>query len=159
MREYQIRRLGEIRANRDKNEVREAIDRLERSAALSEEDDNNNNGVNNKNNSKDEDGKVGGRRREEISTSWGDHPQNLLRLSVETAAVRCILGEISYALQKGWRRYVPSSPVVSGLYIASFRSGRRGGGDKGGGNKRDDNNGDNNKHDDKEDKEDEEERE
>ena len=52
VREYQIRRLGELRANRDENEVREALDRLERSAALSEYDDNDNNGINNSNNRK-----------------------------------------------------------------------------------------------------------
>ena len=52
MREYQIRRLGDLRANRDENEVREALDRLERSASLFENDNNNENGTNNINNGK-----------------------------------------------------------------------------------------------------------
>ena len=77
--------------------------------------------------------------RDKISTSQGDCPHNLIRLSVEAAAVRCTLGEILYALEKRLVRHVPSSPVVSGLYIASFRGGGGGGSDKGGGRKRDDN--------------------
>ena len=44
--------------------MREDLDRLERSAALSENDDNNNNGINNSNNVKNGDGNVGGRRSE-----------------------------------------------------------------------------------------------
>ena len=87
MREYYIRRLGEIRANRYENKLREALDSLKRSASLSKDDDNDDNGINNSNNGKNGDGDVGGRRREDISTSWGDHPHNLLRLSVEAAAI------------------------------------------------------------------------
>ena len=52
MRESQFRRLGELRDNRDKNKVREALNRLERSAAFSEDDVNDNNGINNRNNKK-----------------------------------------------------------------------------------------------------------
>ena len=52
MRESQFRRLGELRDNRDKNEVREALNLLERSAAFSEDDVNDNNGINNRNNNK-----------------------------------------------------------------------------------------------------------
>ena len=91
VRESQIRRLWELRANRDENEVREAIDCLKRSAALSKDD---NNGIKNRNYGKDGDGNVGGRRREEISTSQGNNTHNLLKLSAETASVRCMLGEI-----------------------------------------------------------------
>ena len=47
VRESHIRRPGELRANRDKNEVREALDRLKRIAALSEDDDNDDNVINN----------------------------------------------------------------------------------------------------------------
>ena len=68
---------------------------------------------------------------------------------MEAVAVQCTLFEISYALKNIWGRHVPSSPVVSSLYIASFRGAGGGGGNKGGGNKRDDNDA----HDDKEDKE------
>ena len=63
VRESQIRRLGELRANMDKNEVREALDRLDMSAALSKDDDNDNNSINISNNSKKGNGDVGGRRR------------------------------------------------------------------------------------------------
>ena len=136
----QTRRLGEIRANRDNNEAREALDRLERSNALSKDDNNNGNGTNNINNSKNGDGNVGRRRREEINTSKVNHPQNLLRMYVEAGAVQCMLGEISYALEKRWGRHGPSYPIVSSLYIASFCGGGLGGGNKGGGKKTDNNN-------------------
>ena len=126
VREYHIRRLGEIRSNRDENEVRETLDRLERSAALSEDDENDDNGINNSNSSKNSDGDVGKSRREDISTRRGDTSQNLLRLSVEAALARCTLGEIFYALEKRWGRHVPSSPVISGSYITSFCGGRGG---------------------------------
>ena len=77
---------------------------------------------------------------------------------MEAAAVLCTLGEISCTLEKRWRRRVPSSSVVSGLYIASFCGSRGGGRNKGGEKNRDDNN-DDDYHDDEEDKEEEEERE
>ena len=69
--------------------MREALNRLNRSAALSKYDDkdNDDNSINNSNNGKNGDGDVGGRTREEIGTSRSNHPQNLLRLSVEAAAV------------------------------------------------------------------------
>ena len=60
MRESQIRRLGEISFNREKNYLREALDRLERSAALSEDDDKNINGTNNRNNEKTATATLGG---------------------------------------------------------------------------------------------------
>ena len=62
MRDFQTRRLGELRANRDENAVRGALNRIERSAALSEDDENNANTINNSNNCKNEDGNVRGRR-------------------------------------------------------------------------------------------------
>ena len=68
--------------------MRDALDCIERSANLSKDDDNNNNCINNINNGNNGNGGVGGSRREEISTSQGNHPQNLLRLSVEAVAVR-----------------------------------------------------------------------
>ena len=126
VRESQICRLGEPRANRDKNKVREALNCLERSASLSEDDENDDNGINNSNSSKNSDGDVGKSRREDISTRRGDTSQNLLRLSVEAALAQCTLGEIFYALEKRWGRHVPSSPVISGSYITSFCGGRGG---------------------------------
>ena len=50
--ESRIRSLGELRSNRDENEVREALDCLERISDLSKDDDNNDNVVNNSNNGK-----------------------------------------------------------------------------------------------------------
>ena len=67
---------------------------------------------------------------------------------------KCKLREILYALDKRWVRYVPSSPILSGSYIAYFCGGVGGGGNKGGGKKRDDI-----EHDDEEDKDYEEDRE
>ena len=61
---------------------------------------------------------------------------------------------ILYALENRWGRHVPSSPVLSGSYIASFCGSRGGGGNKRRGKKKDKNN--NGNHDDEEDEEDEE---
>ena len=58
---------------------------------------------------------------------------------MEESAIRCMLEEILYALDKRERRHVPSYPAVLGLYIASFRGGGGGEGDKGGGKNRDNN--------------------
>ena len=69
---------------------------------------------------------------------------------MKAANVWYMLGDISYVPEKRWGGNVPSSPVVLGLYIASFCGGRGGGGNKGGGKKRDDND-DNDNHDDEED--------
>ena len=123
VRESHIRRLGELSDNRGENELGEALNRIERSAALYEDNNNNTNIINNSNNGKNYEGDVGGRRREEIITSRGDHTQNLLRLSVEAEDVQCKLGEIYYALEKRWVRHALSSSVVSGSYIASFCGG------------------------------------
>lgn len=54
------------------------------------------------------------------STSDGNHPMNLLRLSVEAAKARCTVGEISDALESDWGRYVPDTSVVQGAYSAVF---------------------------------------
>ena len=121
--------------------MREALDRLERIAAISEDDNKDDNGINNSNNGKNGDVNIGGRRREDISTSQGNHPQNLLSLSVEAEVVRCTLGDILYVLENIWVRHVPSSPIVLGSYIVSFRGGGGWGGNKGGGKNRDDNDG------------------
>ena len=50
MRESQIRRLGELRSNRDENEMREALNCLNRSTDLSKDDNNNDDGIENSNN-------------------------------------------------------------------------------------------------------------
>ena len=63
MRESHTQRLGDLRANRDEKEVREALNLLERSAALSKDDENDDTGTNNSNNGKNGDVDIGGRRR------------------------------------------------------------------------------------------------
>ena len=75
VREEQIQRIKSVKAARDEMHVRAALDALRASAASSE------------------------------STSKGEHPQNLLALSVEAARARCTLGEISDALRGVWGEY------------------------------------------------------
>ncbi len=42
--------------------------------------------------------------------------RNLLEVAVECARARATLGEISYAVEKVWGRYVPKSEVVKGVF-------------------------------------------
>jgi len=86
----QISQLEVLKRERDEDEVKIALGRLEASARL-------------------------GR-----NTSRGDDPDNLLRLSIEAAKARCTLGEISFALEKVWGRHRPVSSVVQGAYSAAF---------------------------------------
>ena len=90
VRNKQIDRLKKLKAARDPAKVKHALDQLTKSAALKE------------------------------STSDGNHPQNLLKLAVEAARVRCTLGEICDALEKVWGRHVPSSKVVQGAYKQEY---------------------------------------
>jgi methylmalonyl-CoA mutase len=92
VRESQIARLKKLKENRDEELVSRALAKLEESAML---------GPN-------------------ANTSDGNHPLNLLALSIEAAKVRCTLGEISSALEKSWGRHVPSTSVVQGAYSATF---------------------------------------
>ena len=72
VRESHIWMFGELTANRDKNEVRDSLDSLKKSAALSKDDNNNNNGINNSNNNKNGDVNVGGRGAERGLAPAGD---------------------------------------------------------------------------------------
>lgn len=90
VRERQINQLEELKRKRDNHSVQNALQNLERSAKLSD-----------------------------FNTSRGNNPNNLLRLAVEAARVRCTLGEISQALENAWGRHTPSSTVVQGLYGAA----------------------------------------
>lgn len=92
VRENQISRLVDLKANRDEAAVEDILDRLERSARL------------------------------EQSTSQGSDSNNLMGLSIEAAKLRCTVGEISNALEVAWGRHVPRSSVVQGAYSASFTS-------------------------------------
>uniref|UniRef100_A0A6U4CUS0 methylmalonyl-CoA mutase n=1 Tax=Phaeomonas parva TaxID=124430 RepID=A0A6U4CUS0_9STRA len=90
VRESQVARLEKLRASRDEARVSACLEALRASAASTE------------------------------STSAGDHPQNLLALSVEAARARASLGEISSALEDAWGRHVPETAVVQGAYSATF---------------------------------------
>jgi len=92
VREFQIAQLEKLKGERNDEEVKRALSKLEASARL------------------------------ERSTSSGDDPDNLLSLSIDAAKARCTLGEISLALEKAWGRHRPSSNVVQGAYSASFSS-------------------------------------
>lgn len=92
VREKQIARINQVKANRDEAAVKDVLDRLEQSARL------------------------------DRSTSHGNDPENLMALSIEAARVRCTLGEISQALENVWGRHVPRSTVVQGAYSVSFTS-------------------------------------
>mmetsp|Transcript_13625 Transcript_13625/g.16525 ORF Transcript_13625/g.16525 Transcript_13625/m.16525 type:complete len:749 (-) Transcript_13625:64-2310(-) len=91
VREGQVNRLNQIRATRDEAACQAALAALTESARLNE------------------------------STSDGDHPQNLLKLAIDAARLRCTLGEISDALEEHWGRYIPSSKVVQGAYRQEFK--------------------------------------
>jgi len=90
VREKQIARLQSIKLSRDSGKVSAALSRLAKSAASKE------------------------------STGKGSHPDNLLRLSIEAARVRCTLGEISDALKGVWGEHKPRDSVVQGAYAQSF---------------------------------------
>ena len=100
VRESQVARLNKIRATRDEAACRAALAKLTHAAGLSE------------------------------STSKGDHPMNLVKLSVDCARLRCTLGEISDALEVKWGRHVPKSSVVQGAYRQEYAGGEKGEGDK-----------------------------
>ena len=93
VRKFQIDQLEYLKAERDDQEVADALSRLEASAKL------------------------------QRNTSKGDDPDNLLSLSIKAAKARCTLGEISLALEKAWGRHKPTSNVVQGAYSASFNTG------------------------------------
>src|SRR5690606_1198603 len=90
VRAKQIARLEQIKKSRDEKKVQECLQKLTESAALKE------------------------------STSNGNHPMNLLKLSVDAARARATLGEICFALEKVWGRHVPSTKVVQGAYKNEF---------------------------------------
>lgn len=94
VREKQIARMEEIRANRDEAVAQAALAKLEASA------------------------------RKSSSTSQGNDPDNLLKLCVECASARCTLGEMSLALENAWGRHVPATGMVQGAYSASFNAGK-----------------------------------
>ncbi|KAK1736540.1 methylmalonyl-CoA mutase [Skeletonema marinoi] len=92
VRDKQINRLKELKANRNEDDVNRVLAALEASAGM------------------------------DTSTSLGTDPNNLMALCIEAARVRATLGEISQALENSWGRHVPSSSIVEGAYGASFNN-------------------------------------
>ena len=92
VRDKQINRLKELKANRNEDKVNRVLTALEASAGM------------------------------DMSTSVGTDPNNLMVLCIEAARVRATLGEISQALEKSWGRHVPQNNVVQGAYGASFNN-------------------------------------
>eukprot|EP00985_Skeletonema_marinoi_P020691 scaffold12368_cov149-Skeletonema_marinoi.AAC.2 len=92
VRDKQINRLKELKANRNEDDVNRVLAALEASAGM------------------------------DTSTSLGTDPNNLMALCIEAARVRATLGEISQALENSWGRHVPSSTIVEGAYGASFNN-------------------------------------
>ena len=94
VRSEQIARIREMKDGRDEAAAQGVLNKLEASARMTR------------------------------STSRGDDPDNLMKLCIEAAKVRCTLGEISMALEKIWSRHVPTTNVVQGAYHAAFTSGK-----------------------------------
>jgi len=92
VRNSQIAGINKIKETRNPEEVKRCLQQLEESAMLDED----------------------------VSTSKGTDPNNLLGLAVACAAARCTVGEISDALERAWGRHVPTGSVVRGAYSASF---------------------------------------
>jgi methylmalonyl-CoA mutase len=90
VRDSQISRLKQLREMRDQSAVDAALDALRASARATE------------------------------TTGPGDHPDNLLKLAIDAARVRCTLGEISDALRDEWGEHVPRSDVVQGAYASQY---------------------------------------
>jgi methylmalonyl-CoA mutase len=96
VRAKQIERIQSVKKSRDEKKAQAALHALTKSAGLKNE-----------------------------STSDGNHPMNLLKLSVDAARVRCTLGEICNALEKEWGRHVPNSQVVQGAYKMEYGSSQQ----------------------------------
>ena len=90
VRNSQIARLKELKAKRDNDAVRRALEALEYSSKLTE------------------------------PTGKGTDPNNLMNLSINAARVRATLGEISDALEHHWGRYTPQQEMVHGAYMQEY---------------------------------------
>jgi methylmalonyl-CoA mutase len=92
VREKQIERIRENKACRDEDNVRDTLEKLEKSARSIE------------------------------NTSSGNNPNNLLHLCIECARAGSSLGEMSLALENAWGRHIPSTSMIQGAYAESFNS-------------------------------------
>jgi len=73
-----IKRVQELRKNRDKSKVEATLDKITEAAQTGE--------------------------------------GNLLELSIEAVKARATVGEVCYALEKVWGRYIPKEQIVRGVY-------------------------------------------
>jgi len=89
----QIARLNDVKQKRDDKLVQQALHKLTESAKYNNE-----------------------------STGSGNHPLNLLKLSIDAARAKATLGEISLALENVWGRHVASNQVVQGAYAATYNA-------------------------------------
>ncbi|CAM9246550.1 unnamed protein product [Heterosigma akashiwo] len=88
VREGQVARLNRVKADRDEAKAQAALQALKNSASMKE------------------------------STSDGNNPNNLLKLSIDAAKAYCTVGEISDALEEVWDRHNPRAEIVQGAYSA-----------------------------------------
>lgn len=82
VREKQIQRINEVKANRDNEKVQQTLDAITKACETGE--------------------------------------GNLLELAIEAAKYRATLGEISYAMEKAWGRYVPEIKSITGVYSSEI---------------------------------------
>lgn len=94
VREKQISKLGRVKNTRDEAKAQAALQALRKSAAA------------------------------DVNSGPGDHPQNLLKLSVDAARARCSLGEISEALRSVWGEHKPTESIVQGAYSNAYVSNK-----------------------------------
>ncbi|KAK8814087.1 hypothetical protein WA158_007949 [Blastocystis sp. Blastoise] len=90
VRESQIARINKVKAERDQDKARLALEALSNSASLTE------------------------------PTGAGNNPNNLLNLSINAMRARCTLGEVSSALESKWGRHTPRQEMVQGAYREEF---------------------------------------
>lgn len=82
VREKQIQRINEVKANRDNEKVQQSLNAITKACETGE--------------------------------------GNLLELAIEAAKYRATLGEISYAMEKAWGRYIPEIKSITGVYSSEI---------------------------------------
>jgi methylmalonyl-CoA mutase len=111
VREAQLARLQQLRAERDSAAVERALAALRNAAA---------DGTANQPMDREASPHGGG------TPSRGDvhgRENNLLALAVDAARAKATVGEISLALEQVWGRHVATTRTISGVYSSEFRGG------------------------------------
>jgi methylmalonyl-CoA mutase len=114
VRSQQIAKIEKVRAGRDEERVRAALDNLTEAAKQPVRAE----PVEALSSSSSSDGQ------EKAVLRQAQDERNLLALSVECARVRCTLGEISDALERAFGRYGTKPEPVRGIYGTARRDGR-----------------------------------